>query len=146
MGSECRTWIEGGHAGSRGAQRTRMVVKMQRPLAGLDGAGGEGAAVAHLFDVEEDGQVAGAGEQEVAVAAVHEEVVGHGLGGRRQRHGDDGAAVDAARARRVPGLARVSEDVLEGAVRGLRVSLVPRVTRGSVRMVRYVRALGRTAP
>jgi hypothetical protein len=46
------------------------------------------------------------------VARVHQEVGGQRALRRGQAHGDHGAAVDAARAGRVPGLARVGEDVL----------------------------------
>lgn len=76
-------------------------------LARLDGAGGEGAAVTHALDVVEDGNLVGAGEQEVAVARVREELVRHRLLRRRERLRDDGPAVDAARAGWMPLLAGV---------------------------------------
>ena len=86
-------------------------------LAGLDGPRREGPAVAHLLDVEEDGQLGGAGQEEVAVAAVDEEISGDGPLRGSQTHGDYGTAVDAAGAWGVPWLARVGEDVLFGSVR-----------------------------
>jgi len=81
-------------------------------LAGLHGPGGVGLAVADLFHVEEDGELAGAGQQEVAVAAVDDEILGDGPLGRGQTEGDDGAAVDAPGSGGVPLLAGVGEDVL----------------------------------
>jgi hypothetical protein len=50
------------------------------------------------------------------VARVHQEVGRHGALPGGQAHGDDGAAVDAARAGGVPWLAGVGEDVLGGVL------------------------------
>jgi hypothetical protein len=69
--------------------------------------------VAHALDVEQDRRRRVSGQQEVAVARVREEVIGHRALARRQALRDDGAAVDAPRAWRVPRLARVGEDVLQ---------------------------------
>ncbi len=83
-------------------------------LLGLHGAGGEGAAVADQLDVEEDGQIGLARQEEVAVARVGKEISGHGALRRRDAHGDDGAAIDAAGSGGLPGRAGVGEDVLGG--------------------------------
>lgn len=71
-------------------------------LAGLDGAGCEGAAGADVFYVVDYGDVGLAGEDEVAVHAVHAEVLGDGVLGGPETLGDYGAAVDAAGSWRVP--------------------------------------------
>lgn len=82
-------------------------------LPRLHGARGKGAAVAHALDVEEDGDLVGAGEQKVAVARVHEEVLRDRLLGGGEGLRDDDAAEDAAGAGRVPWLTSVCEDVLK---------------------------------
>lgn len=66
--------------------------------------------------MEEDGDLRGPREEEVAVARVDEEVVGHRLLRGGKTLGDDGAAKDAAGARWVPWCARVREDVLVNGV------------------------------
>lgn len=81
-------------------------------LAGLHGARGVGAAVADFFDVEEHGDLGGAGEDEVAVARVHGEVVGDCFLPGGETHCDHGASIDAARAGRMPERSFVGEDVL----------------------------------
>lgn len=81
-------------------------------LPRLHGARGKGPAVAHALHVEQDGHLGVARQQEVAVARVHEVLVGHGALRRRETLRDDGAAVDASRAGRMPRLASVGEDVL----------------------------------
>ena len=81
-------------------------------LSRLDSARGERPAVTHALDMEENGDLGGACEQEVAAAGVGEE-------GRRDRllrggEGlrDDGAPVDAAGSWWMPWLAGVCKDVL----------------------------------
>ena len=81
-------------------------------LARLHGPRGEGATVPDQLDVEEDGELGRAGEKEVAVHGVDEEVSGHGLLGGSETHGDHGAAVDTAGAGGMPWLAGIGEDVL----------------------------------
>lgn len=81
-------------------------------LAGLHGARGKGAAVAHALDEVHDGDRRRAREQEVAVARVRQEIFGDRLLRRGEALGDDGAAKDASRAGRKPCGSRVGEDVL----------------------------------
>lgn len=71
-------------------------------LPGLYRSGGEAAAVADSLDVEEEGHGGGAGEEEVAVAGVREEVVGDCLLRGGEGLSDDGAAIDAAGAWGMP--------------------------------------------
>lgn len=83
-------------------------------LAGLDGAGGEALALAHVLDVVQDGDLRVTGQHEVAVHRVHGEVRGYGALRRRQALRDHRPAVDAARPRGVPEWSGVGEDVLLG--------------------------------
>lgn len=80
-------------------------------LAGLHGARGVGAAVAHALDVEQDGHLVSPRQEEVAVARVDEEVGRDRLLPSREAHGDDGAAKNAACSRGLPRRAGVGEDV-----------------------------------
>lgn len=73
-----------------------------RVLPRLHGPGAVAAAVADALDVVNDGDVAVAGQDEVAVHAVHVEVGRDGLLGRGEALCDGDAAEDAASAGRVP--------------------------------------------
>lgn len=81
-------------------------------LSCLNGSSREASAGAHTLDMVYDGDLGVTGENEVAVHAVHEEVVRDGslCGGQALR--DHGAAVDASRAGGMPQRSGVCKDVL----------------------------------
>lgn len=81
-------------------------------LPGLHRARREALAFAHVLDVVQDRDARVAGQHEVAVHRVHGEVRWDGALRGGEALGDDGAAVDAARAGRVPEGTGVGEDVL----------------------------------
>jgi len=90
------------------------------PLPCLHRPRDEALPIAHALDVVEDRDRGVAGEDEVAVHAVDQEL---GIGGRWDgalRGAEalcyDGAAVDTARVARMPEFAGVGEDVLGGEV------------------------------
>jgi len=92
------------------------------PLPCLHRPRNEALPIAHALDVVEDRDRGVAGEDEIAVHAVDQEL---GIGGRwdgalrgAETLGYDGAAVDAARVAGVPEFAGVGEDVLGGGVGG----------------------------
>lgn len=82
------------------------------PLSGLYGARDKAAAVAHPFDVIEDGDFGVTGENEVAVHAVDGKVGGNGSHGRGEGLRNRGTTVDAAGPGWVPEGSSVGEDIL----------------------------------
>ena len=82
------------------------------PLSGLYGARDKAAAVAHPFDVVEDGNLGVTGENEVAVHAVDGKVGGNGSHGRGEGLRNRGTTVDTAGPGRVPKRSSVGEDIL----------------------------------
>lgn len=81
-------------------------------LAGLDGAGCEGAAVTDTLDMVEDWDGGGSSEEEVAVTRMDEEVLGDGALACCYGLGDDDTTIDAAGTGRVPWWPCVCEYVL----------------------------------
>ena len=115
-GRRVRDLVAGGAAGAFAHEGDGGGEDAAALLAGLDGARREGAAVAHPLDVEKDGQLARAGEEEVAVATMHHEVLRHGPLPCGDTHGDHGATVDAPGSWGVPWLSCVCVDVLKGVM------------------------------
>lgn len=99
-------------AGTGAHERDRRGEDTFPALTSLDCSRDETASVTYTFDVIENGDLAVAGEHEVAVHAVDGvEVTGDGELGGGQALGDGGAAEDAAGTGRVPEWSGVGEDV-----------------------------------
>lgn len=87
-------------------------------LPRLHRACGEALALADVLDGVYDGDVGVAGKDEVAVHGVDEEGGGDGFLGGGEALRDDGAAVDAAGAGRMPEGAEVREEVGGDVIQG----------------------------
>ena len=82
-------------------------------LAGLDCAGSKGLALTHVLDVVDDGDCGIAGENEVAVHAVHAEVGGNSALSGGETLCDDGSSVHTSCSGWMPEGAGIGIQVLQ---------------------------------